>query len=220
MEIASDWYSYGYASGMEAERKWGAEASAALSAQPQPEAVEAEEVGWTGKKCPDCGGVGQVYCEATDNDDACPSCGGTGDEYDPSPKVAPPLAPDARMRRVLERIRDDGPDHGVRWCRNIASEALRADEGKESEGSPANPDQGLASQHEYPDESRSGLNSSRNQSAPSDPTPAEQREAIAQWLFERFMQGHAQWCEMSDPNKDDWRKDADAILALSTRAGG
>ena len=109
-----------------------------------------EEVGWTGKKCPDCGGVGQVYCEATDNDGACPSCGGTGDEYDSSPKATtPPLAPDERMRRALEKIA--APDScGCVPCtgqcrsqmslsiiidemRDLASEALsRADEGKES----------------------------------------------------------------------------------------
>jgi hypothetical protein len=86
--------------------------------------------------------------------------------------AAPPLAPDARLRRALERIRDDGPDHGVRWCRNIASEALRADEGKESEGgcmadfSPGDP---------------ANLQELMSGASPSDPTPAEQREAIAQW---------------------------------------
>lgn len=50
---------------------------------------------------------------------------------------------------------------------------------QKSEGSPVQPDQGVASQHEYPDESRSGRNSSRNQSAPSDPT-AERRAFVRQ----------------------------------------
>lgn len=37
--------------------------------------------GWTGKKCPRCGGDGMAYDATADNDRPCPKCGGTGDEY-------------------------------------------------------------------------------------------------------------------------------------------
>jgi ribosomal protein S27E len=40
-----------------------------------------EEVGWTGQKCPDCRGSGQVFDDRGE-EVSCIACGGTGDEYD------------------------------------------------------------------------------------------------------------------------------------------
>lgn len=37
--------------------------------------------GWTGKKCPQCKGCGEVYNRVYDCDKACPACAGTGEEY-------------------------------------------------------------------------------------------------------------------------------------------
>lgn len=41
-----------------------------------------------------------------------------------------------------------------------------------------------------------------------------QRDEIARHMFRKAMTGHAQWENMTEPNKDDWRAMADAILAL------
>lgn len=96
--------------------------------------------------------------------------------------IAPP-SQSAEMRKALEKARNilKGPHYqggatliAISDSYHVIDEALSgAGDGKESEGSPVNPDQGVASQHEYPDESRSGLNSSRNQSAPSDLTTTD-----------------------------------------------
>jgi len=42
------------------------------------------------------------------------------------------------------------------------------------------------------------------------------REAIARCLFETAMTGHAQWDQMSEPNKDDWRAKADVWISEVT----
>jgi hypothetical protein len=64
--LAADW-----GCGAESCGRGGVEVSESVS-KPQ---------GWTGKKCPACGGCGQQYIEAVDCDGPCPKCGGTGDEY-------------------------------------------------------------------------------------------------------------------------------------------
>lgn len=38
------------------------------------------------------------------------------------------------------------------------------------------------------------------------------REELAKCLFNKAMVGHAQWDDMSEPNKDDWRVKADVWI--------
>jgi DnaJ-class molecular chaperone len=40
--------------------------------------------GWTGRKCPECNGTGEVPTEHSHG--ACRGCGGTGEEYGPIPE--------------------------------------------------------------------------------------------------------------------------------------
>lgn len=44
-----------------------------------------------------------------------------------------------------------------------------------------------------------------------------EREAIARCLFERAMSGHAQWDDMTEPNKDGWRAKADEWIATDLK---
>jgi hypothetical protein len=41
---------------------------------------------------------------------------------------------------------------------------------------------------------------------------AFERESIAKCLFNKALAGHAQWDEMAEPHKDDWRAKADAWM--------
>ncbi|WP_439398774.1 hypothetical protein ACRQ5Q_15325 [Bradyrhizobium sp. PMVTL-01] len=43
-----------------------------------------------------------------------------------------------------------------------------------------------------------------------------EREGIARCLFYKAMKGHAQWDEMAEPHKDDWRVRADAWILDTT----
>lgn len=43
------------------------------------------------------------------------------------------------------------------------------------------------------------------------------REELAKCLFNKAMAGHAQWDDMSEPNKDDWRAKADAWIAADLK---
>jgi hypothetical protein len=183
---------------------------AALSAQPQPAVVEAVAYQWPkalrvsrNERNHWHGDISFARCPTDNEIEALSAFLKAHHE-----NTAPPLAPDARMRRALERIRDDGPDHGVRWCRNIASEALRADEGKESEGgcmadfSPGDP---------------ANLQELMSGASPSDPTPPDQREAIAR-IIKCCCCVRVQG-EYHAP-ADGIYEAADRILALQPRAGG
>ena len=41
------------------------------------------------------------------------------------------------------------------------------------------------------------------------------RDGIARLLFDKAMSGHAQWDEMTEPNKEDWRVRADEWMATA-----
>lgn len=42
---------------------------------------------------------------------------------------------------------------------------------------------------------------------------AFERESIAKCLFNKALAGHAQWDDMAEPHKDDWRAKADAWIS-------
>ncbi|MBR1032729.1 hypothetical protein [Bradyrhizobium liaoningense] len=47
------------------------------------------------------------------------------------------------------------------------------------------------------------------------PVSEFERDGIARCLFNKVMSGHAQWDEMTEPNKDDWRVKADEWMAAA-----
>ncbi len=57
--------------------------------------------GWTGAKCPKCGGHGEEY--PTDCSRPCPSCGGTGDEHALMP-VQPKNLPTPNTARLEVKV--------------------------------------------------------------------------------------------------------------------
>lgn len=55
--------------------------------------------------------------------------------------------------------------------------------------------------------------------SPSDPTVWQfRREALAKSLFEKAMIGHAQWENMAELHKEDWRKKADSWISTDLNA--
>jgi hypothetical protein len=46
-----------------------------------------------------------------------------------------------------------------------------------------------------------------------------ERGAIAHCLFNKVMSGHAQWDEMTEPNKEDWRVKIDELTKLHAENG-
>lgn len=115
------------------------------------------------------------------------------------------------IERLVERFGDD--ELVLEACDTIigiksANKRLRASGagGKttSSDGSPVQPDQDVARQHEYPDESRSGRKSSRNQSAPSEPNAAQikalEKKHPKAFLEKSLSADAMRWRELTAPN--------------------
>ena len=124
---AGAWCRFCPASGQCAEQARSALATARIefSALPAP----AEDGGWTGRRCPKCGGSGEI--EGEFGPKRCGGCGGTGEEYavgkPAAPHVtgAPPdpklLTPDA-LAVVLTQL--DGLEIWIKAVRESATAAI------------------------------------------------------------------------------------------------
>jgi hypothetical protein len=209
---------------------------AALSAQPQPDAAA-----WRFRFSNRVEGRAWIYANRKPNENM-------GCEIQPL-YLAPPLAPDVRMRRALEtttkalqELKDAVERSGKLNGREYVSLGIhvngaiadarhalsRADEGTKSEGGPLNwrlSDDAKARIAEIDANRRNAALNASNIMAgsptPPDHIPAEQREAIARIIDPRaFIDCGEIWAFNMKNRRVNALTKADAILALLTRAGG